>query len=69
MRVQGSDNVEATGQVRVTVDGSSSLATLVNGRVTLDLGRFVRGTHAVTVAYLGSANVAGSQDSLSFKVS
>jgi 5'-nucleotidase len=69
VRVRGSDNVEATGQVRVTVDGSSSLATLVNGRVTLDLGRFGRGTHRVTVAYLGSADVAGSQDSLSFKVS
>jgi hypothetical protein len=66
--VRGSDNVEATGQVSVTVDGSTSSATLANGRVSLDLGTFGKGTHKITVVYLSSANVAGSQDSLSFKV-
>ncbi|HCB06553.1 MAG TPA: hypothetical protein DEQ43_20315 [Nocardioides bacterium] len=69
IRVDGSDNVPITGQVRIVVDGDASFATLEGGRLRLDLGRFGRGGHTVRVEYLGSTTVDGSASTVRFTVS
>ena len=57
--VDGANGVEATGQVKVVVDGDV-VATkfLSNGKLKLNLGKFGKGQHKVKVVYLGSSTVA-----------
>ena len=67
--VDGANGVEATGQVKVVVDGDV-VATkfLSNGKLKLNLGKFGKGQHKVKVVYLGSSTVAGSDDKVTFNV-
>ncbi len=67
--VVGNHGIPATGQVTVTVDGKTLTKTLKNGRLSLDLGKFRRGTYEVEVVYLGSSTVAGSMTTVTFTVS
>jgi 5'-nucleotidase len=66
--VQGANGVLATGQVNVTVDGATVTKTLTDGKLALNIGKLGKGTHQVTVAYLGSSTLAGSETSLTFTV-
>jgi hypothetical protein len=68
VKVEGANGVEATGKVKVKVDGHTIKATLDDGKVKLNLGKFGNGKHKVKVIYLGSSNVEGSQDELTFTV-
>ena len=48
---------QVTGQVRVTWQRRSLIQSLVDGRTTFDLGRFLQaGSYPVTVSYLGSTS-------------
>ena len=60
--VDGKDGSQATGDVRVTVDGGAPVeATLVNGAAAVDLGSFATtGDRTVTIEYLGSDTLEGS---------
>ena len=69
VQVEGSDGVEATGQVTIKVGGKTVTKTLTDGTLKLNLGRFGKGKHKVKVAYLGSASVEGSTDTVKFTVS
>ena len=67
--VDGSNGVEATGQVKIKVDGDTITKTLKNGKLKLNLGKFGKGKHKVKVTYLGSSTVEGSDDKVTFTVS
>ncbi len=67
--VSSSRGVEVTGDVEVTVDGTTQTVTLSDGSATVDLGSFAsRGKKQVTVVYLGSAVLSGSGKVVSFRV-
>ncbi len=66
--VEGDHGVEATGQVKIKVDGETVTKTLKNGKLTLNLGKFGKGTHKVKVEYLGSALLEGSKTKVTFTV-
>ena len=67
--VDGDNGVEATGKVKVTVDGETVTKTLKNGKLTLNLGPFGKGTYKVKVVYLGSDTLEDSKDKVTFTVS
>ena len=69
VKVTGANGVEATGQVRVIVDGDV-VATkfLDDGKLKLNLGKFGKGHHKVKVVYLGSSTVEDSDDKVTFNV-
>ena len=69
VKVKGANGVEATGQVKVVVDGDV-VATkfLDDGKLKLNLGKFGKGHHKVKVIYLGSSTVEGSDDKVTFNV-
>ena len=60
VEVEGSDGVEATGKVKIKVDGDTMTKKLKNGKLKLDLGKFGKGKHKVKMTYLGSSTVEGS---------
>jgi len=62
------NGLEATGQVKITVGGDTVTRTLKNGELELNLGKFDQGTHKVKVVYLGTANIEGSKDTVTFTV-
>ena len=69
--VDGRDGSQATGDVRVTVDGGTPIeVTLVNGAAAVDLGSFsTAGDKSVTVEYLGSDTLDGSTRTITIVVS
>ena len=67
--VDGDNGVEVTGQVKIKVDGETLTKTLKNGKLTLNLGRFGKGTYKVKVEYLGSTLLENSKTKVTFKVS
>ena len=69
VKVQGANGVEATGQVKIKVDGKTITKTLKDGKLKLNLGKFGKGKHKVKVTYLGSTTVEESQDTVTFTVS
>ena len=69
VKVEGSNGVEITGQVKIKVGGDTITKTLKNGKLKLNLGKFPKGKHKVKVTYLGSTNVEGSTDTVKFTVS
>jgi 5'-nucleotidase len=69
VKVEGSDGVEITGQVKIKVGGDTITKTLEDGKLKLNLGKFAKGKHKVKVIYLGSATVEGSTDTVKFTVS
>ena len=69
VKVTGANGVEATGQVKVIVDGDTvATKSLDNGKLKLNLGKFAKGKHKVRVIYLGSSTVEGSTDKVTFNV-
>jgi hypothetical protein len=68
VKVDGANGVEATGQVKVIVDGESRTKTLEDGKLKLNLGKFGKGKHKVKVVYLGSSTVEGSDTKVTFTV-
>jgi hypothetical protein len=69
VKVKGDNGVEATGKVKIKVDGETITKTLKDGRLELNLGKFGKGKHKVKVTYLGSTTVEESQDTVTFTVS
>jgi hypothetical protein len=69
VEVDGANGVEATGKVKIKVDGETITKTLQNGKLKLNLGKFGKGKHKVKVTYLGSATVEDSKDTVTFTVS
>jgi hypothetical protein len=69
VKVTGANGVEATGQVRVIVDGENiGKKFLEDGKLKLNLGKFGKGKHRVKVLYLGSSTVEESDDKVTFTV-
>jgi 5'-nucleotidase len=68
--VLGKDGSQATGDVRVTVEGGAPIqATLGNGVAAVNLGSFASdGAKSVTVEYLGSATLEGSTKTITVTV-
>jgi 5'-nucleotidase len=67
--VKGANGVTATGKVTVTVNGDKVTGTLKNGKVTLNVGGFAKGSYKAKVVYAGDANVDGSKTKVKFTVS
>ena len=55
--------------MKIKVDGETITKTLKNGKLTLNLGRFGKGTYKVKVEYLGSTLLENSKTKVTFKVS
>jgi 5'-nucleotidase len=68
VKVTGANGVEATGKVKVIVDGEAVTKTLDGGKLKLNLGKFAKGKHKVRVIYLGSSTVEGSATKVRFRV-
>jgi Bacterial Ig-like domain (group 3) len=68
VKVDGDNGIEATGKVKIKVEGDTMTAVLDNGQVKVNLGKFGRGTHKVKVIYLGSASLEGSETTEKFTV-
>jgi 5'-nucleotidase len=66
--VKAANGAAVTGQVKVKVDGKTKTVTLSNGKATVKLGKFGKGSHKVKVTYLGSSTVESSKDTVKFKV-
>jgi 5'-nucleotidase len=59
----------AGGKVTIRVKGKDLTATVgANGKVKVNLGKLKKGSYKVKVVYLGSDNVAGSTDTVKFRV-
>jgi 2',3'-cyclic-nucleotide 2'-phosphodiesterase (5'-nucleotidase family)/predicted extracellular nuclease len=69
VKVKGDNGVEATGKVRIKVDGETFTEKLDDGRLKLNLGRFGKGKHKVKMTYLGSTTLEEADDELKFTVS
>lgn len=52
--------VTPTGEVRVTIAGEEHTGTLVDGRVTIDVGTQPRGVHTIRLSYAGDGTVGAS---------
>ena len=68
VKVKGANGVEATGKVKIKVDGETMTATLDDGKLKLNLGKFGKGQHKIKVMYLGSSTVEEGEDTVTFRV-
>ena len=68
VKVKGANGVEATGKVKIKVDGETITATLDDGKLKLNLGKFGKGRHKIKVIYLGSSTVEEGDDTVTFRV-
>ena len=67
--VAGANGVQATGKVTIKVNGKKVTVTLKNGKATVKVGGFAKGTYKGKLTYEGDANLEGSDTKVKFTVS
>ncbi len=62
------DNVDASGEVIINIDGKNYTATLTNGSANFTTPKLAAGNHSVVVIYEGDKNLNGNWTSDTFEV-